>query len=188
MVAARRIMHCPWTRTNAGTGRDFSIAHGGGEPSGAVPRYFGLPRRAFGLCRGGRDGGEPTDSDAVFRARRRTGGVGGARRPRTPDGMRRLRRRPQPGLSGWLARSRRNSVTRTSCGRSVCWPRMRAITDRAPSHPRPGEMAQGTVCKILAAHEVKPHKSLPLRRQGCVTGAARSQVRTENGRGALRLS
>lgn len=33
----------------------------------------------------------------------------------------------------WLVRSRRNSVTRTSCGRPVCWQRMHAITDRAPA-------------------------------------------------------
>src|ERR1700760_2978147 len=31
------------------------------------------------------------------------------------------------------------------------------------------QLAQGTVCKILAAHEVKPHKSLPPRRRGVVT-------------------
>src|SRR5438874_13681333 len=66
----------------SGTGRDFSIAHGAGEPSGAGPYYSGLPRRAVGLCRGAHDGGEPTDSDAVFGAHRRTGGVGGAGRPR----------------------------------------------------------------------------------------------------------
>ena len=30
-------------------------------------------------------------------------------------------------------------------------------------------LAQGTVCKILAAHEVKPHKSLPSRKRGYVT-------------------
>jgi hypothetical protein len=64
------------------TGRDFSIAHGAGEPSGAGPHYSGLPRRAVGLCRGAGDGGEPTDSDAVFGTHRRTGGVGGAGRPR----------------------------------------------------------------------------------------------------------
>src|SRR5947209_19716020 len=45
--------------------------------------------------------------------------------------MRGLRWRPEPGLSGWLARSRRNLVIRTSCGPPDCWPRMRAITDRA---------------------------------------------------------
>ena len=36
-------------------------------------------------------------------------------------------------------------------------------------HPSLAKLAQGTVCKILAAHEVKPHKSLPLRRQGSAT-------------------
>src|SRR5580692_8307537 len=36
-------------------------------------------------------------------------------------------------------------------------------------HPSLGKLAQGTVCKILAEHEVKPHKSLPSRRRGCAT-------------------
>src|SRR2546421_8565088 len=31
-------------------------------------------------------------------------------------------------------------------------------------HPSLANLAQGTVCKILAAHEIKPHKSLPPRR------------------------
>ena len=52
-------------------------------------------------------------------------------RARARDGMRGLRWRPEPGLSGWLARSRRNLVIRTSCGPPDCWLRMRAITDRA---------------------------------------------------------
>ena len=59
-------------------------------------------------------------------------GIGSAGRPRA-DGTktRGLRWRPEPGLSGWLARSRRNLVIRTSCGPPDCWPRIRAITDRA---------------------------------------------------------
>src|SRR4029450_13373891 len=36
-------------------------------------------------------------------------------------------------------------------------------------HPSLGKPAQGTVCKILAEHEVKPHKSLPSRKRGCAT-------------------
>src|ERR1700732_2555011 len=106
----------------------------GGEPSGAGPDYSGLSRRAFGLCRGVRDAGEPTDRDAVFGACRRTGSIGSAGRPRAHrDGMRGLRWRPEPGLLGWLARSRSNLVIHTSCGPPDCWPRMRAITDRAPA-------------------------------------------------------
>src|SRR5215831_16368477 len=43
--------------------------------------------------------------------------------------------------------------------------------DHGPSagHPCLAQLAQGTVCKILAAHEVKPHKSLPSRKRGFVT-------------------
>src|SRR5262249_58816392 len=59
-----------------GTGRDFAIAHRAGEPSGAGPHYFGVPRRAFGLCRGAGDAGDPADSDAVLGACCRTGSVG----------------------------------------------------------------------------------------------------------------
>src|SRR6516162_3831504 len=36
-------------------------------------------------------------------------------------------------------------------------------------HPSLRKLAQGTGCKILAEHEVKPHKSLPPRRRGCAT-------------------
>ena len=36
-------------------------------------------------------------------------------------------------------------------------------------HPSLAKLAQGTVCKILAEQEVKPHKSLPPRRRGCAT-------------------
>ena len=41
----------------------------------------------------------------------------------------------------------------------------------APSagHPSLSESAQGTVCKILAEQEVKPHKSPLSRRRGCAT-------------------
>src|SRR6516162_5508625 len=36
-------------------------------------------------------------------------------------------------------------------------------------HPSLGKLAQGTVCRILAEPEVKPHKSLPSRKLGCAT-------------------
>src|SRR5215475_5463908 len=36
-------------------------------------------------------------------------------------------------------------------------------------HPSLAKLAQGTACKILAEHAVKPHKSLPSRRRGCAT-------------------
>ena len=83
------LLHCRWTQTASGTGREYSIAHGAGEPSGAGPDYSGLSRRALGLCRGERDAGEPTDRDALFGACRRTGSIGSgsigsAGRPRAP--------------------------------------------------------------------------------------------------------
>ncbi|HEX4185121.1 MAG TPA: hypothetical protein VHY78_04610 [Stellaceae bacterium] len=66
----------------SGVGRDLSIAHRTGEPCGAGRHYSGLSRRAFGLCRGAGDGGKSTNGNAMLAARRRTGGVGGAGRPR----------------------------------------------------------------------------------------------------------
>src|SRR5258708_31770944 len=39
----------------------------------------------------------------------------------------------------------------------------------AAGHPSLAKLAQGTVCKILAEQEIKPHKSLPSRRRGCAT-------------------
>src|SRR5580693_6973037 len=47
-------------------------------------------------------------------------------------------------------------------------------------HPSLGKLAQGTVCKILAEQEVKPHGSL-------LPGTARSRVRAQDGRDPLCL-
>jgi hypothetical protein len=50
-------------------------------------------------------------------------------------------------------------------------------------HPSLAKRAQGTVGKILAEREVKPHKSLPSRSGGSLLpGAARSGVRAQDGR------
>src|SRR6201987_167167 len=48
-------------------------------------------------------------------------------------------------------------------------------------HPRGAQTAQGTVCKILADHAVKPHKSLPSRRRGCAI-TWRSAIRNSSPR------
>ena len=69
-------------RSAPGACRNRSIAHRTGEPCGAGRDYSGLPQRTIGLRRGADDGGEPTDGDPVFGARRRIRGVGGAGRPR----------------------------------------------------------------------------------------------------------
>ena len=68
----------------SGVGRDLSNAHRTGESCGAGRHYSGLSRRAFGLCRGAGDGGnnKSTNGDEMLAARRRTGSVGGAGRPR----------------------------------------------------------------------------------------------------------
>jgi hypothetical protein len=39
----------------------------------------------------------------------------------------------------------------------------------AAGHPSLAKLAQGTVCKILAEQEIKPHKSLPSRKRGYAT-------------------
>jgi hypothetical protein len=93
---------------------------------------------------------------------------------RVPDATRSLRPRRKPGWWRWRARSPKRWVILTSCGPRGCSPRMPVNThhrQHAPSagHPSLGKLAQGTVCKILAEPEVKPHKSLPSRKRGCVT-------------------
>ena len=50
-------------------------------------------------------------------------------------------------------------------------------------HPSLGKLAQGTVCKILAEHEVKPHKASG----ALLPGTARSRVRAQDGRNPLCL-
>jgi hypothetical protein len=46
----------------------------------------------------------------------------------------------------------------TSCGPPGCSLRMPGNTDRPTGHPSLAKLAQGTLCKILAEQEVKPHK------------------------------
>src|SRR5215831_17946940 len=141
-----------------GTGRDFAIAHRAGEPSGAGPHYFGVPRRAFGLCRGAGDAGEPADSDAVLGACCRTASVGGAGRSRAPwpgcedyGGGENLACRVGVRKANGIGVPPR-AVDDPSAGRACTQSRT------ARGHSSLANLAQGTVCKILAAHEAKPHK------------------------------
>src|SRR5689334_5972616 len=71
--------------------------------------------------------------------------------------MRGSRWRPEPGLSGWRARSRRNGYPHELWTTRLLAAHARDHGPRA-GHPSLAKLAQGTVCKILAAHEVKPHK------------------------------
>src|SRR4029077_16402081 len=142
----------------SGTGRDFSIAHGTGEPSGASPDHSGLSRRAFGLCRGMRDASEPTDRDAVFGACRRTGSIGSAGRPRAP-GTRCENYGGGPNLACWAGLREADAIWLSA--RAVAHRLLAAhARDHGPraGHPSLANLAQGTVCKILAAHEFKPHR------------------------------
>ena len=45
-----------------------------------------------------------------------------------------------------------------NCGPPGGSPRTLASTGPSAGHPSVAKLAQGTVCKILAEHEVKPHK------------------------------
>jgi transposase len=60
----------------------------------------------------------------------------------------------------WLValacRKAKELVIRTNCEPPGCWPRMRVPT--AAGHSSLAKQAQGTVCKILAEQDVKPHK------------------------------
>src|SRR5262252_1887542 len=77
---------------------------------------------------------------------------------RVPGATRSLRPRRRPGWWRWRARSPKSWVILTNCGTT----RLLAAHARqhAPpaGHPSLAKLAQGTVCKILAEHEVKPHK------------------------------
>jgi hypothetical protein len=76
---------------------------------------------------------------------------------RAPDATQSLRPRPKPGWWRWRARSLKSWVPH-----ELWTTRLLAAHARqhAPSagHPSLGRLAQGTVCKILAEQEVKPHK------------------------------
>src|ERR1700758_4995213 len=67
------------------------------------------------------------------------------------------RPRRKPGWWRWHAGRPRSWVIPMSCGPPGCSPRLPVNTDRPPGL-RLGKLARGTVCKILAEHEVKPHK------------------------------
>jgi hypothetical protein len=153
-----------------GTGRDFSIAHRAGEPSGAGPHYSGLPQRAVGLCRGARAMG--VTQQTVTRCLERTVELGV---------LAALDDRARTGRDARITVEARTWLVGLACAKPTqfgypheLWTtRLLAAhaRDHGPraGHPSLAKLAQGTVCKILAAHEVKPHKSLPSRRRGCVT-------------------
>ena len=71
---------------------------------------------------------------------------------------RRSRSRPRRGWWRWPAARRRSWAIRTRCGRRGFWPGMPASMDLRQGHACLSRLAQGTVCKILDAQEVKPHK------------------------------
>ena len=77
---------------------------------------------------------------------------------RVPDATRSLRPRRKPGWWRWHARSPKSWVY----PHELWTTRLLAAHARryAPSagHPSLGNLAQGTVCKILAGQHVKPHK------------------------------
>src|SRR6478752_6873752 len=77
---------------------------------------------------------------------------------RVPDGILSSPPRRKPGWWRWLAGRPRSWVIRTNCGPPGCWPRMPVVNGPPAGHPSLAKLAQGTVCKILAEHDVKPHK------------------------------
>jgi len=75
--------------------------------------------------------------------------------------------RRKPGWWRWLARKAKELGYPA---RTVDHPAVgRACRRHGPpaGHPSLAKLAQGTVCKILAEQDVKPHKSLPSRKRGC---------------------
>src|SRR6266404_8149606 len=87
--------------------------------------------------------------------------------------------RPRAGRDAVITREARAWLVSLACAKPIAFgyphelwtTRLLAAhaRDHGPQigHPCLSKLAQGTVCKILAAHEVKPHKSLPSRRRGC---------------------
>src|SRR5580658_4140521 len=162
VVAARRVIALVGGRRSAPGGcRDRSIAHRTGEPRRAGRDYSGLPQQTFGRRRGADAGGEPADGDPVYGARRRIRGVGGAGRPRP------ARARGDDYGGG------QNLAGRAGLGETEAIRLSAPAVDDPPvggagarsragcRPPEPGAPGPGTVGKILAAHAVKPHKSLP---------------------------
>src|SRR5215469_5409803 len=141
-----------------GIGRDFAITHRAGEPSGAGPHYFGVSRRAFGLAvaRAMR-----VSQQTVTRCLERAAELGV---------LVALDDRARPGLDARITAEARTWLVGLACAKPTelgypheLWT-TRLLAAHARNHgPRAGHsslanLAQGTVCKILAAHEVKPHK------------------------------
>ncbi len=63
-----------------------------------------------------------------------------------------------PSLSTWVAGKPRTSAIPTNCGRRDCLRGTFASTARGRDTNASPRSLKGTLCKILAAHEVKPHK------------------------------
>jgi hypothetical protein len=159
MAAARRIIALPVETDQRRTLVEISRSRT--EPANRVERariilaYLAEPS-TYAVARA--MGAEPTDGDAVFAACRRTGNIGGAGRPRTH----RMGCQDYGGgqnLAGRVGLREADAIRLPA--RTVDHPSagsaLRAITDRA-GHPSLANLARGTVCKILAAHEVKPHR------------------------------
>jgi len=66
--------------------------------------------------------------------------------------------RRRPGWWRWLAGRRRSWVIRTNCGTTPAVGRACRRHGPPAGHPSLAKLAQGTVCKILAEQDVKPHK------------------------------
>ncbi len=110
------------------------------------------------LCGGPSLGNASSDGPALHRAgqgRRCDGGAGRASPSR--QGADDHGRGQGVGGGAGVPEGRRSWAIRTSCGRRGFWPaRPRAWAGGGARVP--GGLAQGTVCKILDAEEVKPHK------------------------------
>src|SRR3954451_10504490 len=77
---------------------------------------------------------------------------------RVRDAIPSSRPRRKPGWGRWRVERPRSWVTPTSCGPPGCSPHMPGNTDRPPGIRAWASWPKGTVCKILAEQEVKPHK------------------------------
>src|SRR6201994_840383 len=170
MVAARRIIAVSVDADqHRALGRDLSIAHRSGEPCGEGRHYSGLSRRALAYAVARAMG---VSQQTVTRCLQRAAELGV---------LAALDDRARTGREATITTEARTWLVGVACAKPMqfgypheLWTtRLLAAhaRDHGPSagHRCLAQLAQGTVCKILAAHEVKPHKSLPPRRRGVVT-------------------
>src|SRR5215813_11847146 len=137
---------------------DFAVSHRADRPCRTRADHSGLFAEPVGLCGGAHDW---RDAANLTRCLERAAELGV---------IEALDDRPRAGRDPVIAAKAKTWLVALACrkARELGYPhelwttRLLAAHARqhgpAAGHPSLGKLAQGTVCKILAEHEVKPHK------------------------------